>query len=100
MAVTGIIQEQAWDPRAPIVEHGDELSRFDRGAGRPFRDVSDAEPRGGSLGHQVHMVERQAPWDVDRDFLPAPGELPSEKLAARQSEPDAGVVFEIVGCLW
>src|ERR1700730_12757829 len=57
-------------------------------------------PWGGRLRHEFRMVQRQRAGNVDRQFPDMLLELPSIQLATRHAQPDAGMMFQIVGSLW
>src|ERR1700737_1109705 len=49
-----------------------------------------------AFDHRIQMVQRQGAGDVDAQLLAAIFELPVAKLAARQSQANAGMLFQLV----
>jgi hypothetical protein len=93
--VPGVVQGEPRDAGAPFVEHDDQLAGLDRLDHAPLGDERDPEPIGGCLRHQLVIIERERPFDVDGVRLATPLEFPAIDSPASHAMTDARVLVQV-----
>ena len=93
--VTGIIEAESGDRRAPVVKNRDNLAAGKIGPRDPFRHIGDAEPFGRRFCHQFYVIERERTRYLDSHFLAVFLKFPAVEFAARHTQADAAVALEV-----
>src|SRR6185312_17457086 len=97
LATARIVEVEAGEGRAPVLEHADEATAGERRRDQALERQSEADAVEGGADHQLRLAEGHRAVDIDLQRLAVLLERPAVENAAREAIADAGMPAQVGG---